>query len=272
MTHDDPSADRHPLVEVDDLVVRQTEAARRHGMADRLRLVGAMDAVDRVAEIHRAGAERVARTTCHPTRQVGLARNHFRRRCPVGPFRLARDCLEPGPLESLAADADAVAQCPVVALDDVEEALRRIDHNGAGRLGGAEEHHLPLVDGVELLLLGGRLVAGRLLDRQLGLRWVDRLTQPRLRGGCAAQSDRHDDRKPILHDYLLRHEPVRPSARRRPGCASTASVPALTSRSTWSGGSLKRVSTLASMAARTGSSWSNAISTTSKLSALQRQS
>src|ERR1700722_455826 len=39
-------ADRHAVVKVDHVVVHQAEAARRHGVSDRLRLVGAVNAID----------------------------------------------------------------------------------------------------------------------------------------------------------------------------------------------------------------------------------
>ena len=76
---------------VDHVGIDQPEAAGRDASADRLRLIGAVDAVDRGAEIKRAGAERVARAAGHEARQIGLARDHLRRRRPVGPLRLAGD-------------------------------------------------------------------------------------------------------------------------------------------------------------------------------------
>jgi hypothetical protein len=47
-----------------------------------------------------------------------------------------------GPLESLATDADAVAERPVVAHHHIKKALGGVDHHGVARLAGAEEHHL----------------------------------------------------------------------------------------------------------------------------------
>src|SRR5436305_1257322 len=70
-------ADGHALIEVGDIGVDQPETARRDGGADRVGPVGAVDAVDGGAEIHRAGAERVAGTAGHEARQIGLALNHF---------------------------------------------------------------------------------------------------------------------------------------------------------------------------------------------------
>src|SRR5690242_16186853 len=56
-------ADRNAIVEIDDVLVEQADAARRHRMPDALRLVGAVQAeigvVAVAIEIERAGAERI---------------------------------------------------------------------------------------------------------------------------------------------------------------------------------------------------------------------
>ena len=127
-------ADIHPVVEIGHVVVDQAEAARRHRLTDGLRRVGAVDAVDGVAEIHGAGAERIAGAASHEARQIGLARDHLRRRMPIRPFGLARDLQQALPGEAIAADADAVADGGGLVLDQIEMALRRIDDDGAGRL------------------------------------------------------------------------------------------------------------------------------------------
>src|SRR5208337_877087 len=160
---DDLRSDRHAAIEIGDVIVDEAEAAGRDGVADRLRLVGAMDAIDGLAEIERARAHRVARAAGHEARQIGLALDHLRWRTPVRPFLLAGNLLQPGPLEAVAADADAVAQRAVVRLDQVEEALFGVDDDRAGRFVGAEEHFLLLVSAGELLFLRLRLVT-RLVD------------------------------------------------------------------------------------------------------------
>src|SRR6476619_4362968 len=101
-------ANRDALVEVGDIGIDQPEAARGNRGADRVGPVGAVDAVDGGAEIHRPRAERIAGTAGHEAWQIGLARDHLRWRMPVGPFRLAADRLYPGPGKAVAADADAV--------------------------------------------------------------------------------------------------------------------------------------------------------------------
>src|SRR5215208_1690943 len=63
--YDDLGADADATVEVDHVVIGQPEAARGYRGADRLRLVGAVDAEERGAEIHGTGAERVLRPALH---------------------------------------------------------------------------------------------------------------------------------------------------------------------------------------------------------------
>src|SRR4051812_34837457 len=59
---DDFDADRHALVKVGNVGINQPEAAGRNGGADRVRPVGAVNAVDRGAEVHGPRPERVAGT------------------------------------------------------------------------------------------------------------------------------------------------------------------------------------------------------------------
>ncbi len=65
------------------------DAARGDELADRRGLVGAVDAIDGGAEIHRARAEGIAGAR-HEARQIGLALDHLGRRMPIRPFGLAR--------------------------------------------------------------------------------------------------------------------------------------------------------------------------------------
>ena len=53
------------------------------------------------------------------------------------------DAMQSGPLEAVTPDADAVAERTVVALHEIKVALRGVDDDRAGRLDGAEKHHLP---------------------------------------------------------------------------------------------------------------------------------
>src|SRR5882672_1661412 len=103
-------------------------------MAKSLRLIRSMDAVQRRAEIHGAGAERIFDAARHVARQVRPARPHLRGRCPARPFLLRRNAVDAAPAEAITADADAITQCPAVAEDEIKPALGGVDQDGAGRV------------------------------------------------------------------------------------------------------------------------------------------
>src|SRR5262249_38627838 len=142
LADDDLGADRNPLVEIHDVAVDQPEAPGRNGAADGLRLIGAMDAIDRGAEIERPRPHGIAGAAGHEARQIGLALDLFRPRGPARPLLLPRDLHQALPLETVAADADAVAQRAPARLHDIEKALGGVHDDGARRLGGAEQDEL----------------------------------------------------------------------------------------------------------------------------------
>src|SRR5262245_54846425 len=143
--HNDFRADLHAVVEIDHVLVAHADAARGHRGADRPRLVGAMNAIERRAEIERARAERIFRAASHVGRQIRAAPEHLRWRTPVRPLTLERDLLDAGPGEARPPDADAVAHRRAIALDEIKESLTRIDDDGARRLASAVFDHLLLV-------------------------------------------------------------------------------------------------------------------------------
>src|ERR1700736_1158764 len=114
-----------------------------------------MDAIHGRAEIQSTGAERIARAAGHEAGQIRLSLDHLRRWRPVRPFRLARNLQQTLPLEAVSSDPDAVTQCAAVSLYDVEMALRSLDDNGAGCLGGAIKHHLALELRLQLHRIAG---------------------------------------------------------------------------------------------------------------------
>src|SRR5260370_20777883 len=63
--HDHLGADLDSRIEIGDLRIVETDATGRNLRAEGLRRVGAVDAVDRAAEIHRASAERIAWPASH---------------------------------------------------------------------------------------------------------------------------------------------------------------------------------------------------------------
>ena len=134
--HHHARSDLDAGVEVGDVVVGEPDAARRHEGADGRGLVGPVDAVQRLTEVKRARAERVAVAACHEARQIRLAVDHLFRRMPVRPLRHSRHFFRAGPGEALAADADAVAQRLALAEHEIEVGVRRVDDERAGRLLG----------------------------------------------------------------------------------------------------------------------------------------
>src|SRR5262249_2224824 len=70
--HDDGSALLHPAKEVDDVFIGHADAAGRYGLADIFRLVGAVDAIQRVlvafVEVERACAQRIGRPSGNASR------------------------------------------------------------------------------------------------------------------------------------------------------------------------------------------------------------
>src|SRR5207244_11469778 len=104
-----------------DVLVDEANAARGHELANGRRLVGAVNAVDRLSEIEGAGTQRITRSAGHEPRQIGLALDHFGRRIPIRPFLHAGETLDAGPGESLASHADAIPHRLAVAEHQVKE-------------------------------------------------------------------------------------------------------------------------------------------------------
>ena len=97
-------------------------------LADGLRGVGAVDAIDRAGEVHGAGAGGFTGAAGHEAQQVGLTLERLLGRMPIRPLRLLLDGLGAGPGEAFAADADAVAERATIAEHQIEE--------GVGGIGG----------------------------------------------------------------------------------------------------------------------------------------
>jgi hypothetical protein len=138
--HDDFRADRRAVVEIDDVLIRQADAARRDVGANGPGFIGAVDAVERVLvaapEVHGPCAKRIIGTALHADAalqlhhvlaQLGLARQHFRGRIPIGPFLLAMHCRTPGPNKALRADAHAIANGLSGVVDEVKKMTTWID-------------------------------------------------------------------------------------------------------------------------------------------------
>ena len=87
-------------------------------------------------QVERARAERILHAPVHMHRQARLPRQHFRRRRPSGPERLAADLGLALPGEALAPDPDPVLQRPPVAQRQIELAFAGVDGERARRLAG----------------------------------------------------------------------------------------------------------------------------------------
>ena len=100
----------------------------------------------------------------HEARQIGLPLDHFFRRMPVRPLAHVTDTFGAGPSEPVASDADTVTQRLAAAEHEIEEGVRRIDHDRAGRLRGGVIDELPM----QLLRQFGRTGFGLVFRRQSG--------------------------------------------------------------------------------------------------------
>src|SRR5689334_11225548 len=122
------------LIEIRHVFIGEADTARRHERANRGWLVGAVNAVKRLAEIERARAKWIAFTTSHEARQIGLTLDHLGGRMPIRPLGHAGDLLGAGPGETLTSDADAVAHRLAARHHEIKVGVRRIDHDRADRL------------------------------------------------------------------------------------------------------------------------------------------
>src|SRR6266496_1811746 len=151
-------AQNHPhdftMSQIFNILIEQTNAARRNKLVDGRRLIRAVDAVERITKVERSCAERIARTACHEPRQIGLAVNHFWRRMPVRPFDHASNALRAGPCETLTADANTVPQGPAETKNQVKVCVGR----GTGRFGRLIIYELTLQLWGEPLCIRFRLI------------------------------------------------------------------------------------------------------------------
>src|SRR5690349_7364452 len=121
-----------------------------------------MQAIERVLpvleDIERAGAERIVERGLHAGSiflELGLTVDHLAGRRPARPGALVLDTAAAAPGEAVTTDAAAIAHRLAVAQHQIEEAVRRIDDDGAGNFRGREIHdpaaifrlELPEIDG-----------------------------------------------------------------------------------------------------------------------------
>src|SRR5215831_4252064 len=150
--HHNRSAELHPAVEVDNVLVGEAYAARRDGLANVFRLIGTMDTVQRILaigiEIEGARTHGVLRATGHIRRQRPKALVLTGGWGPARPLRHAADLGDAGPALRLLSDSHAVADCLAVRLDQVEIATVGIDDDRSGRFPAM------IIDDMALVRLG----------------------------------------------------------------------------------------------------------------------
>src|SRR5581483_7275322 len=88
LQHHNAGAYRHTFIEIGHFRIRQPETSRGHRRSDRPGLVGAVNPINRSANVKRARAQRIARATRHEARQIRLTSNHLGGWRPVRPFGL----------------------------------------------------------------------------------------------------------------------------------------------------------------------------------------
>src|SRR4026207_2490996 len=151
-------------------------------LAARIRIVRAVNPVERTAEIHRVRAERIVRIAAlHVPRHIFLPRDHLRRRRPIWIFFFRGDLVRALPLEAGPANTDSPAQRRAAALNEIKPPLCRVDDDGAWRIltliargGAAEAGAIEAKDVVDAL---PGCAAAQQLAVGLGLRETDG-TQP----------------------------------------------------------------------------------------------
>ena len=130
--HHDPRADLRSPVEVDHVLVRHADAARRNRLPDRIRLIGAMNPIERAGKVHGARAERIVGSPLHMAGKVRPAPQHLWRWRPIGPFSLVADMGDAGPGKSWPSDADAVLERLMIRQDEGESTLPGADDDVPG--------------------------------------------------------------------------------------------------------------------------------------------
>ena len=84
-------AKSNAIVEVDHVIVDQTDATTRSVFANAGWVIGAMNSVVGAADIYGPRAERIAGAAGNHARQIRLAYDHLRRWVPIRPLGFARD-------------------------------------------------------------------------------------------------------------------------------------------------------------------------------------
>src|SRR5262249_22754752 len=131
--HHHARADLYSLVEVHNVFVCESDAARGYEGPDGRRLVRAVDAVERVTQLKCARHEVFDLAPGNKAGQIGWASHHLFGWMPIGPFRQPGNPFTARPSEAFAADPNAITQSLAVAEHEIEIGVRRVDYDRAGR-------------------------------------------------------------------------------------------------------------------------------------------
>ena len=142
--HDnDLGADIDSAIEVDDIIIDHADTSARDVRANCLWRVGAMNSIDRIAEINGARAQRIADAAGYESRQIRLALDHLRGRYPVRPFRFAAYGLHAGPGKPVPTNADAIADGFAATEHVIKPRVGRIDNDGTRSFVGLIGNNMP---------------------------------------------------------------------------------------------------------------------------------
>jgi len=145
--HDDSRPNRHSVVQIDNVLIGQTNAAGRNILTNGPWLIRAVDPIKCVLvvlpEVEGAGSERIHETGGHAhsalyfrhhLSQLGPALNHFLRRIPIGPLAFGLDGGNARPREPFPTYPDPVANGLAVLLHEIKKVVGWIDYGRAARL------------------------------------------------------------------------------------------------------------------------------------------
>src|SRR5262249_29677744 len=132
---DDDRAGLHPIHEIDDVLVGHADAARRDGMADIFRLVGAVDAVQGVlvalVKVDRPRAQRIGRASGNALWVGAEPGLDLRRRDPIRPFSYVANRSDARPGQRFLTHRHAVAERLASRQDVIEKTRAGIDKDRA---------------------------------------------------------------------------------------------------------------------------------------------
>src|SRR5262249_41927200 len=118
------------------------KAAGGDRLTNGFRLVRAVDAIERRAQIQGPRAQRILDAAGHMTRQIGPPCQHLRGWRPAWPDLFRGNSVRAGPTKSVTTDAEAVPKRQPIGKNKIEPPFGRVDQDGAGRIRTVETYGL----------------------------------------------------------------------------------------------------------------------------------